>query len=607
MSDVHKYDNAVQPDNKFGHTLALLEKHIGSSPDDGVHLDLACGYGHIAPEIQQRFGLHYVGVDVDDDELDELRKRGLEAHAVDLQDPQCAVLLRKILDGRPLVSLTFLDGLEHLTNGSHALTAVGELLNEHRAVAVTSVPNVTHVDVGIKTLLGEWTYTEAGLLDGTHYQLYSERSLVAALRQAGLFCFDRNDVLLAKSDQHFPVDHVGLSEATTFSTWLRQVRNDAEPNGLVNQFVWALSSIPAKPDALPEPSLSHGETFLSIVMRTQGRRSQELREALLCLAGQSNQDFEVLIVAHRTEIAEQKSVEQIIEDQPPFLKDKIHLLLLDRGRRSAPLNVGLEKARGRYIAIFDDDDIVMGDWVSEFADAEREHRGRVLRTVALRQAANAEQVRGERSIRSISAPEKTYNESFSLTEHLVENQSPPIGWIFPRSLVVDFGLRYDESMTTTEDWEFLLRAAMIAGVADVDRVTAIYRWWEKRESSRTMHPGDEWAQNQREIERRIDSRAFLLPPGETRALRQDLITLRQLRKQVNQQQRRINSLEQVTAQQKKAKLRLKRELAQARNKIKRGATTVAPALLPVSPHSALRQRLRPRTRVRSLMSRLRGR
>uniref|UniRef100_UPI0010A83135 class I SAM-dependent methyltransferase n=1 Tax=Cellulomonas telluris TaxID=2306636 RepID=UPI0010A83135 len=153
QDDLHKYDNEVQPDNKFGHTLRLLEQHLPVDlGDDGVHLDLACGFGHIAEPITDRFGLHYIGVDLDDQELDEVRRRGLEAHAADLTDPDVAERLRKVLDGRRLVSVTFLDGLEHLTNGTYALNALGELLAEHRAVAVTSVPNVTHLDVGIKTL-----------------------------------------------------------------------------------------------------------------------------------------------------------------------------------------------------------------------------------------------------------------------------------------------------------------------------------------------------------------------------------------------------------------------------------------------------------------------
>ena len=597
MNDQHKYDNAVQPDNKFGHTMRLLRDHLSTDlGDDGVHLDLACGFGHIADPIKDAFGLHYIGVDVDEEELDRLRERGLEAHGADLTDPGVGERLRKILDGRRLVSVTFLDGLEHLTNGTHALDALGELLAEHRAPAVTSVPNVNHLDVGIKALLGTWDYTEAGLLDVTHFQLYSEKSLTAAFRSAGLRRIGREDVLLAKSDQHFPGDHVGLDEVTTFSRYLRSVRSEAEPNGLVNQFVWALTAAPAqRAPHYVDPASTETDRFLSVVMRTQGRRLQELREAMLCLSGQSCQDFEVLVVAHRTNAEEQKAVEVIIADQPPALRERIRLVLLDRGRRSAPINAGIEAATGRYVAIFDDDDVVMGDWVKEFFDAEREHGGRILRTRALKQGASVDTVRGLPGIRSTTAPETAYDSDFSLAGHLVANQSPPIGWIFPRSLATHFGLSYDDSMTTTEDWEFLLRAAQLTGVTDIGRGTAIYRWWETRESSRTAHPADEWAQNQREIERRIDSRPFLLPPGETRQLRADLLELKALRKRTKQMQRQIGRLEKKSANQETRIRRLRRQGRALQRANETPAST-----------GGLRRALRPRTRLKAVARKLRG-
>jgi glycosyltransferase involved in cell wall biosynthesis len=490
--------------------------------------------------------------------------------------------------------VTFLDGLEHLGDGSHVLTALGDLLAEHRAVAITSVPNVTHLDVGLTTLLGRWDYTEAGLLDITHHQLYSHDSLRRALRRAGLNVLDTHDVVTVRSDQHFPTDHVALSEVTAFSSYLRAVRSKAEPHGYTNQFVWALNAAPPVPGpAFVEPREQSGDVFLSVIMRTQGRRPQELREALLCLAAQSVQDFEVLIVGHRTELAEQKSIEQIIAEQPPSLRERIRFERLDRGQRSAPINRGIELARGRYVAIFDDDDLVMGDWVKEFADAEREHGGRLLRCVALRQDAAVDTVLGLPGIRSTSAPKALYNATFSITEHLVTNQSPPIGWVFPRSLCTDFGLRYDDSMTTTEDWEFLLQAAELAGVTDIDRGTAIYRWWDKRESSRTAHPPGEWAQNQREIERRIDARPFLLPAGEMRTLRRELCVLRTLRKRVELQSDRIQRLESRKAAQAKRIAQLQR----------RAARSAAPQ--PELGRVPLRRRLRPRTRARALLAKVR--
>lgn len=584
----HKYDNPVSPTNKFGHALDLLDRSLPAGPHAGIHLDIACGFGHIADPLIERFGVEYVGVDIDADELERIRERGHEGHLVDLSVAGATDALRSVIGDRTVVSVSFLDGLEHMTDGSYALSAIGEILAEHRAVAVISVPNVTHVDVGIKNLLGSWTYTEAGLLDDTHYTLYSETSLRAALLAGGLRPIDEYNVVQAKSDQHFPDQHVGITEGTAFGSFVRSVRDRAEPNGIVNQFVWTLASVPprltvAVPAEVDSP-------FLTVIMRTQGRRPQELREAILCLAGQSHHDFELLVIAHRTTIDEQVMLERIIEEQPPSVSSRIRLLLLDHGGRSVPLNLGLTSAKGRYVTIFDDDDVVMANWVEDFERAAQDHPGTIVRGVTLKQDVAVNTVRQTQGIKSISAPLKHFTQDFSLTEHLMHNQSPGLGWAFPRSLHTDFGLTFDESMTTTEDLAFFLPAAEIAGVTDIEKVVAIYRWWSDRESSQTAHSADEWRLNESEIHRRTDTRPFLLPAGETAVLRQKL--------------KRLHGLEELSEMQGLHIAKLERELRRHRSAAKRKPQSQLRRAATPQPKVFLgpvRRRLKVRTRVRSVI------
>jgi SAM-dependent methyltransferase len=531
MTDAHQYDNEVAPDNVYGHTLALLRRNLDAAVDGAVHLDLACGFGHIAEPLIDLHGVTYVGVDIDERTLESVRARGHEAHALDLGETGVLARLEKVLDGRALHSVTFLDGLEHMVDGLELLEAIGSLCRTHGALAVTSVPNVTHLDVGIKTVLGQWEYTEAGLLDRTHLQLYSAVSLRAKMRQAGLVVLDEDDVVIAHSDQHFPADHVALADDTTLGMWFRSLRGAAEPHGFVNQFVWALTPAPPSlivPDDAPRP-------FLSVILRTQGRRPQELREALLCLAAQTDDDFEVLVVAHRTTVAEQVVVERLIDELPPGLARRTRLVLLDRGNRAAPLNVGLDEARGTYVGMLDDDDLVMGHWVEEFHNAARRGHNRVIRSLCLRQDAVLVEVRGQSGVMAVASPQASWVSEFSMIGHLIANQSPSMSYIYPRSLARDFGLRYDDSMTTTEDWDVLLRASELAGVTDTSAVTAIYHFWDQRESSASLHQQPEWLANQREIERRLDSRPFLLPRGEVRAVRAALLRIQELERAVQAQ------------------------------------------------------------------------
>lgn len=516
----HKYDNAVGPYNAYGHCLELIERH--TSPSSGVHLDLACGLAPIAEPLIESHGIQYVGVDFDAATVEVLQDRGFEAHTADLNSPAVEQDLREILAGRPLASVSMLDGLEHLVEGQHVLAAISTLLAEHRALCVLSVPNVTHLDVGIKALLGRWDYTETGLLDRTHYRLFSATSLEDALGEAGLVKVDAYDVVMAESDQHFPRDHGALSRATPLGQYLRSLRESIDTYGQTNQFVWAVAPAPARP-ARPAPA--EDGPFLSVIMRTQGRRDQELREALLSLAAQSSTNFELLVVAHRVSVEQQVQVERLIEDQPAEFRARIRLFLLDTGGRAAPLNLALRHARGRYTVILDDDDVVLEDWVGAFERNEHVQPGRILRVLAAVHEVTRTEVRGLTAVRGADSPSAPYEPRFSLAEHIATNQSPTHTWAFPVTLHRDFGMVFDESMTTTEDWEFLIRGAEIVGVWDVPTVLAIYHWWTSHESSRTQHHEDEWRQNHTEVQRRLDRKPLLLPAAETRLLRDKLLRL----------------------------------------------------------------------------------
>ena len=175
MSDQskHKYDNAFLAGSVYEHALDLLADHISADAAGAVLLDLACGFGHIAEPATERFGIEYVGVDLDESEMNDLMQRGQETHSVDLGASGLEDALREILNGRRLAAVTFLDGLEHLSEGGRVLAAISKLLAEHNAVLVVSVPNVTHIDLGSKTLLVNWQYTPSGLLDNTPLTLYS--------------------------------------------------------------------------------------------------------------------------------------------------------------------------------------------------------------------------------------------------------------------------------------------------------------------------------------------------------------------------------------------------------------------------------------------------
>lgn len=251
--------------------------------------------------------------------------------------------------------------------------------------------------------------------------------------------------------------------------------------------------------------------FLTVVTRTQGRRPHLLGEVLAGLAAQTDRDFEVVVVRHRTTSAEADRVDALVATQPEWMD--IRVLDVDQPGRSVPLNAGFEAARGSYVAIHDDDDLARPEWVATFRALAAEHAGQVLRAVAVRQHVVAREVDGDVHAEQQGDLDRPWPATFSFLDHLLVNSTPPISVAFPRAVFADLGERFDESLDTTEDWDFLMRTAGLVGVACSPAETSLYRWWVEGASSRTAHSEDEWDANHRVVQARLDDRILLLPRG----------------------------------------------------------------------------------------------
>lgn len=522
----NNYDNGYYLDNVYGHVLTLLSRHLSAEhPKNSVHLDLGCGYGRIAEALSVETKLHYLGLDLDSVAIKALNDRGLEAYCCDLSlsARELKLEIKNRLAGRLLASISLIDVLEHVVQPSPLLLVVRELLLETGAVFVLSVPNIAHRDVGFKLAFGRYDVRATGILDFTHFRGFTESGLKKYLAHQGLHAIDRNDVFLESSDQAFPASHAALSSTTLLGSYLRGIRGAIDNTATVNQLVAACLAGPLQlaEHVKNENELAKKTPFLSVVTRTQGRRSATLRDVLLSLAAQSCDDFELIIVGHKLDVSSQLLVERLIEDVPQYLRDRIRFIRVERGNRTAPLNEGFSEARGEYVAILDDDDLPFAHWVETFKGMAKSSPGCVLRVVAVKQECDEISLPfGATAVpRTLSGFIKEYPSQFDFLAHLRVNQTPPIALAFPRSAFSDLNINFDESLTTTEDWDFLMRTASICGVASSNAITCIYRWWNGSESSRSVHSQEEWVANHHRIFAKLDSSPMLMPAGITQYLR----------------------------------------------------------------------------------------
>lgn len=560
-----RYKFAYSDQTAYAETASLIRSHFTAGD---VVVDVGCGFGALG-EICQQQGLTYVGLDANAAGLKDLAERGFEVHEVFVEGSETFLeRVRAIIGDRRLAGFLLLDVLEHLVDAEDVLRILRTVAGAYdSAPVVMCVPNVTHFDVGAKLLQGRWDQTDVGILDDTHVGFYSEDLLGRLTRRVGWCEIARADFRLDKSDQHFPSDNVALSSGTPLNSLLRHVRTQSSPGADVCQFVRVYVPGPvSSAESAPrnEVETTYPAPFLTVLTRTQGTRLDTLQETLLCLAGQTDQDFEVLLLAHNVSPEQADNIRYLIDTLSHAISWRFRLVPVTGPGRCRPLNVGVEAARGQYVAVLDDDDLVLGNWVGTFKHLAQQWPGRVLRAVAAEQ----DIARGPWPDRDgyvpLSAITTPYPSEFDLFDHIVENHSPPCGLAFPRSCFRDLGVRFDESLPVLEDWDVLLQTSLLCGVASSDEVTSIYRRWKVGPSSTSIHTSAEWDGAHQAVIAKLDRFASLFPGGSMtriRELQSDRLVAARLKAVVEEQERKLASL---SAQLDAANAAVVREVASVR-------------------------------------------
>lgn len=258
-----------------------------------------------------------------------------------------------------------------------------------------------------------------------------------------------------------------------------------------------------------EQSLSKSP-FLSVLMRTQGKRYEPLKEALLALESQTDDDFEIILIMHRAKDEDKKTTYELIDSLSPAFRSRLTVQALETGTRSSPLNLALSLARGQYITMLDDDDLVFEDWIENFHKGALEHNGRAIRCYAMTQYWKSNQGHDSHvELQATATPEPTYCEPFDLQKQLLDNYTPISCLAVPRSCYSVFGISFDETLTTAEDWDFLMHCALLCGVHDTKEITFLYRLWQNAETSHTVHRNDEWLKNREYILKRLHAIPYI--------------------------------------------------------------------------------------------------
>ncbi len=259
--------------------------------------------------------------------------------------------------------------------------------------------------------------------------------------------------------------------------------------------------------------------FLTVITRTLGARAT-LVDTLTSLAAQDDGDFEVRLMLNTDDGEVRRHVEETVASFDTTFRDRVHLHVVAEPHRVRPLNVGLDAAAGRYVCVLDDDDIVFGDWVSQFHRFADEYDGQVIRCRAVDQFVDA--LAADDGVHAVASSGflTPYKATFDLASHLVGGQSPQGSVAFPVAELRERQLRFDESMVVCEDLDFLLRCVAELGVVDTGSFGMVYRRWTTSYSSMHTVSPEVWETSLQQIVTRLDAGPLVLPPGSASRLYQ---------------------------------------------------------------------------------------
>ena len=485
---------------------------ISESKDiDGVHLNISFGSSAILGEFASQ-QIPTIHIDLcENDEVLKCDFPSVECYSFDIfGKDDIASFVSGLLADRKLYSISLFDTLQHLPRAEKILKILREFAEEHSAQLMISVPNITHKSVVFDLIEGRINF---GLSS-----FFSNESLETLMNHCGFLQVCNFDFTPNPFELYAANKSILGSPSTSINKYLSHLKK-IDPFGDVQQFIRVYSADKISSETIStlqmqtQPKTNTNRPFLSVITRTQGNRAQALQEVLLCLSGQTNLDFELLVMGHRLDQSGEKIVNECIDNLPEWFRKKVRLIKVDDGNRTKPLHVGFMEAGGEYIAILDDDDLVFDNWVETFFTLSKKKPGAVLRTFSVTQNWRQAKIRNEETLIATSTPDSVYCRNFDLLEQFYKNSCPSMSYAIPSYAYQQLNIHFNLELNTTEDWDLFMRSVLVCGISEARETTSIYRHWENLDSSKQAHRNDDWVDNQKYFIRRINQAPSILPSG----------------------------------------------------------------------------------------------
>jgi len=195
---------------------------------------------------------------------------------------------------------------------------------------------------------------------------------------------------------------------------------------------------------------------VSIIVPTYNRR-ELLMQTLKSIAGQTFQDFEVVLVNDAGSPVDDVIEGSGISDKIKYIVNEINI------GQSKTLNVGLENAEGEYIAYLDDDDIYFANHLEVLYKFLSSNKLDFAYTKCIRTSFDPESG-------MIFKREVLPFRSFTRDDLLEQNFIPVINVMHRKDCLLKSGM-FDENLKYLKDWDLFVRISRHYNFYHIDEIT----------------------------------------------------------------------------------------------------------------------------------------
>jgi 2-polyprenyl-3-methyl-5-hydroxy-6-metoxy-1,4-benzoquinol methylase len=208
-------------------------------------LDVGCAVGYIGEFLRRSSPRPWLaGIEIDPAAAEKARPHYDQVIVGSIEDPAVWNQLRRTVD-----AMIFGDVLEHTADPIVVLRIARPKLSD-AGLIVVSIPNIGHIKVRLRLLLGKFDYEDWGIMDRTHLRFFTLKTAQEMLRQGGFTVVHREGV------HGYPLPE-GLNRASRL--WARSKRRlrvwltGLRPTVFAYQFILVAVPTPTPVSASPPP------------------------------------------------------------------------------------------------------------------------------------------------------------------------------------------------------------------------------------------------------------------------------------------------------------------------------------------------------------------